>query len=689
MNDLSKYDPNKYLPVTSEYQKHLPVDNRVIDLPLFMVSGDSLQQRKYVIDESTHKVVEVSNPRGVIPRNFDQKVYFALVQVSIDFKNKIYNTLFKKIHELMFNKVGDYLKYFNEAENIALVHKRGGVKTLFEKIEFIKFTLENLDNNITIAYHLSNYNLDVLRQFSLLKENVEYVEIINKIISNKLIKGDLEALTKLFNCSSFVIVAKVNRIGELVNQLISGKIEKREINELLNDYDFLHSAEIIPTEIYFTYYEITKYLGQRGSAHLNNLIYESLLRMRDTKYLLWNCAYNATQGKLVDMLDCSFINSIEVTQKENLEEFKKYMEFTGLTKSNAIVKVRLEPFFINNLVEQKGHILFQLNTLMRIDNPTARKLYMYADKNRWWMGNRDFKTDKKIRLKLEELAARGIVNINNNSAIPTTIKVILRALDYLKDNNLILEYEFFKEKPQIRSYFDIVFAESRDINPINYQDNFGSPIIKQKTFKKTSPLKNLPDLFNDDSVKLKEELKIILQDFDITLTSDTIKLLNETFENKGIDYIKYASEYTKNMKPEDNVGYFIATLKKNHHEKFMFKSQQKNKIIEKENRKKEEEKFKKKLLEQQETAKRSYIESEYYKLRDSEKNKYLEYSQLIIKKYSSKLLNMSGQPDIKNLEEQLLLSIYAKSTGASYNYALEIYIEKSLGIKLNIYHSSK
>lgn len=684
MSDLNKYDPNKYLPVASEYQKHLPVDNRVIDLPLFMVSGDSLQKRKYVIDESTHKVVEVSNPRGVIPRNFDQKVYFALVQVSIDFKNKIYNTLFKKIHELMFIDSVDYLKYFNEAESIALVHKRS-VKTLFEKIEFIRFTLENSDTNITIVYHLSHYNLDVLRQFSLLKENEYYVEIINKIISNKLIKEDLEALTNLCNYTKFVSLSKINRIGELVNQLISGKIEKREINELLNDYDFLHSAEIIPTEIYFTYYEITKYLGQRGSAHLNGLIYESLLRMRDTKYLLWNCAYNAAQGKLVDMLDCSFINSIEVTQKENQEEFKKYMEFTGITKSNAIIKIRLEPFFINNLVEQKGHILFQLNTLMRIDNPTARKLYMYADKNRWWMGNRDFKTDKKIRLKLEELSARGIVNISNNSAIPVTIKGILRALDYLKNNNLIIEYEFFKAKPQIYSYFELVFAESRDINPINYQDNFGAPIIKNNISKKSNKVKTAPDLFNDDYIELKENLKIILQDFDLILSSEIIELLNNIYENHGEDYIKYAVEYTKTRNPEDKVAYLITTLKKNYHEKFMFKSQQKVKSIERKEKKKEEEDIHKKLLEQQETANRSQIESEYYKLSELKKNKYIEYSQALIKKHSLKLLALSGQNDITEIEEQLPISIYAVSNGKSYKYAIESYIEKSLGVSLSIH----
>jgi hypothetical protein len=681
-------DPNKYLPVGSEYQKHLPVDNRVIDLPLFMVSGESLQEKVYVIDEAKRRVVEVSNPRGVIPRNFDQKVYFALVQVSIDFKNKMYSTLFKKIQELMFNKnIKNHSKYFNEAESIALVHKRN-VNTLFEKLEFIKFTLENLDNKITLIYHLSRYNLNILQQFSAIEENKEYLDIINKIIANKLNKDDLEPLTKLCNCPNFIEISKVNKIGDLVNQLISGKIDKNEINELLNDYDFLHSAEIIPTEIYFTYYEITKYLGQRGSSHLNELIYESLQRMRDTKYVLWNCAYNATEGKLVDMVDCSFINSIEVTQKEE-QEFKKYMEFTGVTKSNAIIKVRLEPFFINNLVEQKGHILFKLNTLMKITNPTALKLYTYADKNRWWMGHRDFKTDKKIRLKFDDLLARGIVNINNKSAIPVTIKGIIRALDYLKDNSLILEYEFFKAKPQINSYFELLFAESRDVNPLNYQDNFGAPVVKRIAHKKNSKPKNTPDLFSNDIdiVELNSELTDMLKDFDSNLSNDTIEFLNNVLLQKGIDYIKYAVGYTNKMKPSDKVAYLINSLKKNHHNKFMAVAQQKVKIAEKEQKKNEEEKNNKKLLQQQENARRNQIESEYHKQLDSLQEKCITHAQNIINKYKTKLSSFDKDSHFNqaNFYEKLAISVYAVSNNKSYCKATEGYFETILGAKLSIY----
>ena len=669
---------NTYLPVESEYQKKLPVDNRVIDLPLFLSSGETISEKLYMIDEAKRKVVKVSNHSGEIPRDFDQKVYFALVQVSIDFKNKMYNTLRKKIHDLIY--ITDYYdssKYYTPEEFLALTHKQR-INNLFEKIEFVKFALENIQKKTYPVYNLSKFNIELLLEFK--KNNEEFNVIIDKIINKNIEKDDLEFIAKLLENQEFVKCAKFNKAVELVNDLISKRISKSDINELLNDYDFLNSADMIPTEIYFTYYDIAKYLGQQSTSSLNKAIYDSLKRMRDTKYEIWNCAYDSSMGKIVDMIDCSFINSIEVTQRENLKEFTQYMEYTGVTKANAIIKIKLENFFILNLVEQKGHILFELNTIMHINNPTARKLYMYADKNRWWMGFRDFKTDKKIRLTVENLLQKGIININTPSAVPSAILRINRALDYLVTQNLILSYEFFKAKPQIKSYFELIFAHSRDVNPSQYIDNSG--VIAIKPPKKISQHK-IQDLFENnevvDHIQLNDELKKLLQEYDLSLLSnDLIELFNKLFMEHGAEYFEYAIKYTELDKRNDKAAYLIMCIRKKYHLKFMHSEKTKikkeqEKIIE-ENQQKENIKIEEQKLE----ARKNETKNNFHKASSNIQDKCRDLAIKINNKYKMHYGN------VDEYIYELTIEIFAVSHGHFYRPKLgQLYTER--GEVLNIF----
>ncbi|MBY0379824.1 MAG: hypothetical protein K2P99_05430 [Burkholderiales bacterium] len=669
---------NTYLPVESEYKKKLPVDNRVIDLPLFLSSGESMSEKLYMIDEAKRKVVKVSNYGGEIPRDFDQKVYFALVQVSIDFKNKMYNTLRKKIHDLIY--ITDYYdssRYYTPEEFLAITHKQR-INNLYEKIEFVKFALENIQKKTYPVYNLSKFNIELLLAFK--KDNIEFSVIIDKLIDKNIEKEDLELITKLLENQEFVKCAKFNKVVELVNDLISKRISKSDINELLNDYDFLNSADMIPTEIYFTYYDIAKYLGQQSTSSLNKSIYDSLKRMRDTKYEIWNCAYDSSMGKIVDMIDCSFINSIEVTQRENLKEFTQYMEYTGITKANAIIKIKLENFFILNLVEQKGHILFELNTIMHINNPTARKLYMYADKNRWWMGFRDFKTDKKIRLTLEDLLQKGIININASSAVPSAILRINRALDYLVAQNLISSYEFFKAKPQIKSYFELIFANSRDINPSQYINNSG--VIAIKAPKKAIQQKS-QDLFSDNvdnKLDLNNDLKTVLQDYDLTLLpNDLVEKFNKLFMEHGMEYFEYAIKYTELEKRNDSTAYLITCINKKYHLKFMYSEKTKikkaqEKVIE-ENQQKEN----KKLEEQKLEARKNETKSNFYKSLPDLQDRCRYLAIKINNTYKDMYF---GKMD--DHIEELTIEIFAVSHGYFYRPKLsKLYADR--GAELNIF----
>lgn len=558
---------NKFLPV---YEYSLPVDNKVIDLPLFATMRTDEKQKTIILDKEKNQVINITNLLDSLPADFDLDIYFALVQVSLRYKRKMYANLFDKIKSLMFIPSSDnssfISNYFTEEENYALLYKRN-IKSLYEKVEYIRNALFNSKNiHRAPPYELSAYNIELLDSFVF--NNPDFSELISLIKTKKISKKNLEQVDELLNLQGFKKLAQQNKIHEWINLLLSGKILKPQINDLLQDYDFQHSAEIIPSELYFTYYDISKCLDLTSGKTLNTEIYKSLMRMRDTKYELWNCAYDAVNGKIVDYLASSFISSIEITQRENAVEFKKAMEFSGVTKANTIVKVRLEPFFINNVIDSKGHIKFELGILNKISKPVAKRIYMYSDKNRWWLSEKEFNTDKKIRLSMETLANREFIRVKKPTSVPAQFKVVINSLQSLKDLNLISDYEVIKRSPLMKSEFILEFEYSRGSSVLVLESKAqqATPTIEEKS----------PDLFsNNNSFQLEPELVECFKS--LSLNNSAIKSINEYYKKHGLEYVVQGYEYVKFMKPKDPVGYLLTCLSKETHKNFMAKKIEENK----------------------------------------------------------------------------------------------------------------
>ena len=509
--------------VIDEYQnKDFPVDAQISNLPLFIKSKVITQRVTHVINEEKNILIEVSNHNDSVPNDFDRKIYFALVKVAIDYKDKIYASLFDKIQRYMLANEDkyNYTEMFDEYESMAIHHKLTNYKTLFDKVKFIKEFLGNLQDNakITPVYTLTTFNLECLDKFlnSLNSQNrnfAEYRLLIEKLKTqhSDLNKDDLLNLTKLLDDRDFQKIANNRLIPDLLGDLISSKIKKSNINILLNDYDFRYGSEIIPTEIYFTYYDIVKYIGDtRKNGKISERIFKSLERLKASLYKLWNCAYDVYEGKISGLKECNFNNSIDVFDKSdsNSKSFSAAMTNLGVIKSNKIIRVTLEKFFINNLMERKGHLLYHLNTIINMEDSIALSIFLYCDRNRWWLGRKQFKTDKKIALSAMDLAIRVPLVFTPSTVVPKSIKRINQALDYLKINRHILDYEFIKGKPLAKSSYIISFAESR-----HEYDSERLPLdcVLLETKESVATDKICKDLFASN-VELSPELTDLIQD---------------------------------------------------------------------------------------------------------------------------------------------------------------------------------
>lgn len=480
-----------------------------------------------------------------------------------------------------------------------------------------------------------------------------------------------------------------------------------------------HSFEAIPDTIHTTFYEIYSKLNvqwfggkkqeENGYAGMTKRIYDSLSKLSGTKYKLFNCFYDANKSGIEnDLYESTFIYSIKIKSKKNaVKDGDESLQYIN-TKAEEIITLKLNPFFLNNLLHAKGHLKHDFKELQRLEDDVAFSIYWHCDKNRKWMGEKEFNTDKKMRVTAKTLASKIPLSFTAKN-MSYSIKRIKEAFEYLKTNKFIFDFEVIKGKTLSETEYIVMFDWSRydkeytltgretlgldSIDEIGLQPDLLSQsniendksLVEEVMVVDLNIKPQINKIFELSNPKFfMPELEELFQKYLNLLRPDTIEIINLKCKENGLLYIRANLEYTeKNSKTNFNL-YLKQALNENYGKDILVEYQQKVKNSQKEAKVIEEKKIKKESLKQEEHLNREQIKHEYFKLNDIEKSLYENLAKSILSKHKEKIITLASLSKIDPLED-LSLSVYAISNKKSYNKIVELYLQKSLGLKLSIY----
>lgn len=464
-----------------------------------------------------------------------------------------------------------------------------------------------------------------------------------------------------------------------------------------------HKFEQIPNKIYTTYYEIFNKLHIAWKGTINDRIYQSLSKLQATVYKLWNCFYDARAGIHNGVYTSSFIHSIRITPVDS-NNAKEALSYIGVTKSTNAIILELNPFFLDNIIHKKGNLLHKFNDLITLEDSIARNIYLYCDKNRFWYGKKHFNTDKKIRITAKKLASVIPLNFKMNS-VSVTINRIRKALEFLCQNDMIVDFVEYKGKPLSETYYEVSFGWSREDKEyvITGRENFEISTVDEieaNSDKSTITIEETKEVDFSTGTVTKittnnvidvestiEEVEIhgnIIEIIDPILskiTDETKKLLNEYYLSKGKVYIEASIEYANTKSKTNYNKYLHDTLKNEWALSLIEKYKNREAKQQKEAQKIHTEIDKKKQKEQQEQVNQQLIENEYYKLDSLFQDKYESHANSILQNHGIKLIQIFGE----SLEDKLKFCAYAVSNDKSYDKTIELFILNMCKANLNIF----
>lgn len=465
-----------------------------------------------------------------------------------------------------------------------------------------------------------------------------------------------------------------------------------------------HGFHQIPNKIYTTYYEIFSKLRINMRGDVNERIYQSLEKLQATVYKFWNCFYNAEVGIRTGVYKSNFIHSIAITPTCD-KSAREAMSYIGTTKSSNVITLELNPLFLDNIIHKKGNLTHKFNDLISLSDSVARSIYLYCDKNRYWIGKKYFKTDKKIRITAKKLANIIPLSFKVNS-ISITVNRIRKAFEFLYENDMIVDFVEYKGKPLSETYYEVSFGWSRDekeyvitgreefeiscINEVERTETDNNQIVtieemREIDFNTVSTncitSDNIIDAKVVDEIEIHPDIIAIIEPVLNKIKNETKKLLNEFYLLKGKAYIQASIEYT-NLKSKTNYNKYLQDTIT---QEWAISLIEKYKNQEARHQKIEQEKLEKQLAleqqnleEQKQHAERKLIEHEYYKLSNNIQSMYTNFADSILKKHQDKLVNIFGDKVIN----ELVFCVYAVATNSSYNKILELHIQHSLQVDI-------
>lgn len=339
--------------------------------------------------------------------------------------------------------------------------------------------------------------------------------------------------------------------------------------KILQKNNFLQSEHC-----YTDYYEIIKEMGLIYSGRERQSVKKGLEILRETHYEFQNSFYTKMDGEhqkvsfneLKKLLNITFI-----TFDKTSSEFEKNL-FTNNKKE--IIRIELSNFIKNNILN-KIFIYFSKQDLMSLENAVTRNLWIKLTK---WRNGKLF-----LKVSAKNIATK-IPLSWTPSTYSKTIIIIKKALEDLREKNLLMGYEFInsvdgKKITNEKSYFEIKFDEVHNEKRNNfslgkgensYHDEYDTSIEhieympEKEKIGENEDIGKISDTLSDNSV---DELFNLLDEKGKKLSTMRRKI-EKFLEKNSFEEIKMAILYTNKNAKKSYGKYFTDTLENRWYEEF-------------------------------------------------------------------------------------------------------------------------
>ena len=293
---------------------------------------------------------------------------------------------------------------------------------------------------------------------------------------------------------------------------IPGEFEERIFYALMQ----LYRNNNYNDTVYFDYFTLIKEMGVSYSGSILRQVKKGLDILSGTNYEFNNCFYlNEMHGIKNENLKTGIfsIRTIEFKNERDVpEECKKYFKNKRIKE---LVAVTFKGDFYKNIVT-KGFLRCDSKMLLEMDDSVARTIFLMITK---WRNKELY-----IRRYSKEIAGKIPLSFEKGTT-SHTIKRIKKALDYLKNMQLLSEYRYCKDEGLSNSYFDIFFKR---------EHNF--------------------DFYTDNSTFTGQEL-LLIEKMEATghiAEAEIVKNSEETIEKKNIDK-KMIDELINSLPEEEKI----------------------------------------------------------------------------------------------------------------------------------------
>ena len=340
---------------------------------------------------------------------------------------------------------------------------------------------------------------------------------------------------------------------------IPGEFEERIFYALMQ----LYRNNNYNDTVYFDYFTLIKEMGVSYSGSILRQVKKGLDILAGTNYEFNNCFYlNEMHGIKNENLKTGIfsIRTIEFkNDREVPEECKKYFKNKRIKE---LVAVTFKGDFYKNVVT-KGFLRFDSKMLLEMDDSVARTIFLMITKWR----------NKELYIKRYSKEIAGKIPLSfEKGTMSHTIKRIKKALDYLKDRQLLSDYRFCKEGGLPESYFDIFFK--REHNFDFYTDNSTFTGQELLLIEKMEATGNIAEA---EIVKSSDD-KIEIENIDLKVINELISLLpdeekmksgweskfKEILLNHSPERVKADIAYTNINAKENYEAYLIKAISSGH-----------------------------------------------------------------------------------------------------------------------------
>lgn len=315
---------------------------------------------------------------------------------------------------------------------------------------------------------------------------------------------------------------------------------------------------------YVTANEILEGLGVTNKAYYTKLK-TAMYTLAQTNYRFKNSLYSAELEGIIDDLILTHIMDVRIITRTSKEE--EAQEKFEDKRVKEIYKITFTEDFYKNIVT-KGYLAFDSELLLKIENSIARTIYTLTEKLR--------KYDLYLKRPVYFIARRIPLKWDSRQ-LKRTMNVIEKALDELKELDLIKDYNIIKLKKWDLAELEIFYDEKH--NKMK-KDNF---FAEKNEFKSIELLIHSTEekQVENEHFDIKNIIELLPERAKVMKTIE--KFIEDAINKYGYEYVFYTCEYVVMQNPVSFKAYLTKALKENYADEYIAKKKikEQKKVVEK------------------------------------------------------------------------------------------------------------